>query len=73
MKAKIAKYGLTAAQLGFSFGSKATKKFSTTSKDASVMYRTLDGKTWSGAARGRKPQWVIDALAGDDIEKYRVK
>lgn len=74
MKAKIAKYGLTAAQLGFSSGTKAAKKSSSASKDGTVMYRTPDGKTWSGAARGRKPQWVIDAqAAGDDIERYRVK
>ena len=72
VKAKIAKYGLTTAQLGFSYSSKTTKKTST-SKDAVAMYRKGD-LTWSGAKQGRKPNWVLEAqAAGEDIEKYRVK
>lgn len=74
MKAKIAKYGLTAAQLGFasSSSSKPAKK-AATHKEAVIMYQKGD-LTWSGAARGRKPQWVKEAQeAGEDIEKYRVK
>lgn len=27
------------------------------------MYRKSDTETWSGAARGRKPKWVVDAQA----------
>ncbi|VWD46298.1 histone family protein nucleoid-structuring protein H-NS [Burkholderia lata] len=71
MKAKIAKYGLTAAQLGFSSSSKPAKK-TTGSKEAVVMYRNGD-LTWSGVKQGRKPKWVVEAqAAGEDIEKYRV-
>jgi DNA-binding protein H-NS len=74
VKAKIAKYGLTADQVGFaSTGKKAAKK-SSSNKEATVMYRKSDTETWSGAARGRKPKWVVEAqAAGVDIEKYRVK
>jgi DNA-binding protein H-NS len=66
IKAKIAEYGLTATQLGLrASGRRAGKK-------AHVMYRKGD-LTWSGAMRGRRPQWVVEALAaGEDIEKYRV-
>lgn len=75
MKAKIEKYDLTADQLGFSSTPKRTtvKKASTSTKEAVVMYKNGD-LTWSGAARGRKPKWVMEAqAAGEDIEKYRVK
>lgn len=72
MKAKIAKYGLTAAQLGFAPASKPAKKAAAT-KEAVIMYRNGD-LTWSGAKQGRKPKWVLEAqAAGEDIEKYRVK
>lgn len=72
--AKIDKYGLTAEQLGFATTpKKTTKKAAAGKTTAEVKYKKGD-LTWSGAARGRKPQWVKDALeAGDDIEKYRVK
>ncbi|MYM40166.1 H-NS histone family protein [Duganella qianjiadongensis] len=74
MKAKIEKYSLTADQLGFGAATKkAPKKASSSSKEAVVMYKKGD-LTWSGAARGRKPKWVMEAqAAGEDIEKYRVK
>lgn len=75
MKAKIEKYGLTADQLGFSSAPKraTAKKASTSTKEAVVMYKNGD-LTWSGAARGRKPKWVMTAqAAGEDLEKYRVK
>lgn len=74
MKTNIEKYGLTADQLGFgSTPTKITKKSSTSTKEAVVMYKNGD-LTWSGAARGRKPKWVMTAqAAGEDLEKYRVK
>ena len=72
MKAKISKYGLTAAQLGFTTAAKPAKKAAASKAPAAVMYQKGD-LTWSGAARGRKPKWVIEAqAAGEDIEKYRV-
>ena len=74
MKAKIEKYGLTADQLGFTSAPKKTvKKASSSTKEAVVMYQNGD-LTWSGAARGRKPKWIMAAqAAGEDLEKYRVK
>lgn len=73
MKSKIKQYGLTAEQLGLGAESRKTAKKSTAGKEANVMYRN-GGKIWSGATRGRKPQWVLDVqAAGEDIEKYRVK
>lgn len=75
IKAKIEKYGLTADQLGFSAAPKKTvKKASSSTKEAVVMYKNKEGLTWSGAARGRKPKWVMVAqAANEDLEKYRVK
>lgn len=74
MKAKIEKYDLTADQLGFSSTpKKTTVKKASSNKEVVVMYKNGD-LTWSGAARGRKPKWVMEAqAAGDDLEKYRVK
>ncbi len=67
IKSKIQQYGLTAAQLGLAGSAKSEKA------KAEVLYRK-DDLTWSGAARGRKPQWVLDVLAaGENIENYRVK
>lgn len=66
VKSKIQQYGLTAAQLGLTAAKSEKPK-------AEAMYRKGD-LTWSGAARGRKPQWVLDALAaGEDMEHYRIK
>ena len=73
MKAKIIKYGLTAAQLGLATSSTSTKKAAASKGTATVMYRKGD-LTWSGAKQGRKPKWVIEAQeAGEEIEQYRVK
>lgn len=75
IKRKIELYGLTAADLGFaraagpgsSRGGKAAKPAAT------IKYRGPNGETWSGG-RGRKPQWVADALAqGRSLEDFAVK
>ncbi|MFC0168761.1 H-NS family nucleoid-associated regulatory protein [Pseudoduganella danionis] len=72
IKKKISEYDLTAEQLGFASTSKKTTK-KATAKDSTVMYKNGD-LTWSGATRGRKPDWVKEILeAGGDIEEYRVK
>lgn len=72
IKAKIAEYGLTAEQLGLATTSKKGIK-KAAAKETTVMYKNGD-LTWSGAARGRKPDWVKQIQdAGGDIEKYRVK
>lgn len=72
IKAKIAEYGLTAEQLGLASAHKKGAK-KAAAKETTVMYKNGD-QTWSGAARGRKPDWVKEIIdAGGDIEKYRVK
>jgi DNA-binding protein H-NS len=54
------------------FSVKVSVKWGELQAPAAVMYQKGD-LTWSGAARGRKPKWVIEAqAAGEDIEKYRV-
>ena len=68
VKPKIAKYGLTPAQLGFAAPAPSLEgKKAAASNTSAVKYRK-DDNTWSG--RGRKPKWAQDL--GDDLEKYRV-
>lgn len=70
VKSKIAQYKLTAEQLGFATAPKKGKKGA--AKESTVMYKKGE-LTWSGAARGRKPAWVVEAqAAGEDLEQYRV-
>ena len=74
IKRKIGLYGLTAADLGFA---RATGPVSSRPKKAAarseVKYRGPNGETWSGG-RGRKPQWVTQALQqGRKLEEFAVK
>ncbi len=67
----IAVYGLTAADLGLA-GAKTPKAPKAAAKKrgrkpgkagaAVVKYRNEAGQTWAG--RGKRPQWLRDALAG---------
>jgi DNA-binding protein H-NS len=68
VKAQIKVFGLTAAELGLvGAGRKSTKSVGRT-----VKYSDGKGNTWSGG-RGRKPQWVKDALAaGKDMSQFAV-
>jgi DNA-binding protein H-NS len=77
IKAKMKAYGLTAQDLGLatansSAGQRAARR--STAKSASpAKYRGPNGETWSGG-RGRKPQWVVDALAkGKKLEDFEVR
>lgn len=73
IKKKISEYGLTAEQLGFVTATRKGKGNKGATKESTVMYKKGD-QTWSGATRGRKPDWVKEILeAGGDIEEYRVK
>ena len=77
VKRKIELYGLTAADLGFTKasgpGNSRTKSSSKSSSKAAIKYRGPNGETWSGG-RGRKPQWVTQALQqGRDLEEFAVK
>lgn len=62
IKARMAEYGITSKDLGV-IKNKTKKQSGHASGTAGpvVRYRSEDGKTWSG--RGRKPKWVIEALA----------
>lgn len=57
IKARMAEYGITSKDLGV-IKNKIKKQPGTTSP---ARYRNKEGQTWSG--RGRKPKWVIEALA----------
>ncbi len=57
IKARMAEYGITSKDLGI-IKNKTRKQPGTTSP---ARYRNKEGQTWSG--RGRKPKWVIEALA----------
>lgn len=73
VKGKIKQYGLTAEQLGFATATRKGKGNKGAAKESTVMYKKGD-QTWSGATRGRKPDWVKEILdTGGDIEQYRVK
>ena len=74
IKQKIANYGLTAEDLGLSGGRGRVAKAPRASKPsaAAVKYRGPNGETWGGG-RGRKPQWVVNALAqGKSLDEFRV-
>jgi DNA-binding protein H-NS len=72
LKGKIEAYGLTAQDLGLAGGPKR-RKAPTSKAPAAVKYRGPDGQTWSGG-RGRKPRWVVDALAqGKKLEDFAAK
>ena len=71
IKRKIALYGLTAADLGFAKSGPGNSR--PKSKQPVVKYRGPNGETWSGG-RGRKPQWVVQALQpGKSLEELAVK
>lgn len=69
IRKKIAEYGLTAADLKLSSrGPKARAAKSI----APAKYRGPNGETWSGG-RGRKPGWVMEALAsGKSISDFEI-
>lgn len=75
MKRKIELYGLTAADLGFARSGPGMAQRARPAKSVKspVKYRGPNGETWSGG-RGRKPQWVAQALKeGRDLEEFAVK
>lgn len=71
IKRKVDLYGLTAADLGFARGGPGNSR--PKSAKSPVKYRGPNGETWSGG-RGRKPQWVAQALKeGRSLEEFAVK
>jgi len=72
IKRKIELYGLTAADLGLAKSAGPGNSRPKSAKSA-VKYRGPNGETWSGG-RGRKPQWVTQALQqGRSLEEFAVK
>jgi DNA-binding protein H-NS len=77
IKEKIRLYGLTAEDLGLAKsgprgpGRRVARSKATAA--AIVKYRGPNGETWGGG-RGRKPQWVTQALElGRTLEEFAVK
>ena len=77
IKAKIKAYGLTAEDLGLNASSpgrqRAPRRSASAKSATPARYRGPNGETWSGG-RGRKPQWVVDALAkGGKLEDFEIR
>lgn len=58
IKSKIAEYGLTAKDLGFSGAEQVKIK---TKAPTPAKYRSPEGQEWSG--RGREPLWLKEAVS----------
>lgn len=78
IRKKIELYGLTASDLGLakSAGGPGAagrgRPAKSAPKPAVVKYRGPNGETWSGG-RGRKPQWVVNALKqGRSLDEFAV-
>jgi DNA-binding protein H-NS len=68
IREQIAQYGLTAADLGLVAAKPRTRK----RKIVVAKYRDEAGNTWVG--RGKRPQWVRDALAsGKTLQDLELK
>ena len=68
IKEKMKAYGLSAQDLGLTGGGARRKS----KMPSAAKYRGPNGQTWSGG-RGRKPQWVTDALkSGKKIEDFAI-
>lgn len=68
IKTKMREMGITVDDLGDG-KSKSSGKAKT---KAEPKFRGPNGETWSGGP-GRKPQWVVDAVAaGKNIEDFRI-
>ena len=73
IRGKMKSYGLSAQDLGFGGGGGgAAKRKSGPRTKGTVKYRGPNGESWGGG-RGRKPQWVVNALkSGKKIEDFAV-
>ncbi|WP_213956362.1 MULTISPECIES: H-NS family nucleoid-associated regulatory protein [unclassified Variovorax] len=72
IRAKIAEYGLSAADLKLVTRGAAGKRSGAAPAKAAVKYRGPNGEGWSGG-RGRKPRWVTEALAaGKSLSDFEI-
>ncbi len=70
VRRKIAEYGISASELKLT-GRVAGRRQAAPVK-AAAKYRGPSGETWSGG-RGRKPRWVVDALAsGKSLSDFEI-
>ncbi|BEP57054.1 MULTISPECIES: H-NS family nucleoid-associated regulatory protein [unclassified Variovorax] len=68
VREKIVEYGITATELKLI----ATKGRKVTHVAILPKYRNGNGETWAGG-RGRRPKWVVDALAaGKSLSDFEV-
>ena len=73
IRKKIDLYGLTAADLGFAKSGPGVAARASKPAKAAAKYRGPNGESWSGG-RGRKPQWVTQALKeGKSLEDFAGK
>jgi DNA-binding protein H-NS len=73
IRRKIEVYGLTAADLGLAKNAGGPGNSRPKAAKSPAKYRGPNGETWSGG-RGRKPQWVVQALKdGRSLEDFAVK
>lgn len=81
IRTKIAEYGISAKELGFAEGrgkgrkaGKAKVNTPVIEAVAGTVYQGPNGETWTGGTRGRKPQWLVQALAdGATLEQLAQK
>jgi DNA-binding protein H-NS len=73
VRAKIAEYGLSAADLKLAVrGATGKRGASAAAPKAAAKYRGPNGEGWSGG-RGRKPRWVTEALAaGKSLSDFEI-
>lgn len=72
IKAKMAEFGVTLADLGGRSGTTSTSSGRRSSANKVYKFRGPDGELWTGG-RGRKPQWVIAALAaGKSLSDFAI-
>lgn len=76
IKAKIAEHGLSAADLGLAGGARRRgaepKPAAAPTGKVAPKYRGPAGELWTG--RGRKPAWVVKALAaGKALTEYEIR
>jgi DNA-binding protein H-NS len=72
IRAKIAEYGLSAADLKLATRGATGKRSGASPAKAAVKYRGPNGEGWSGG-RGRKPRWVTEALAaGKSLSDFEI-
>jgi DNA-binding protein H-NS len=73
VKEKIRQYGLTAEDLGLARAAGPGRSARSKSAGGVVKYRGPNGETWGGG-RGRKPQWVTQALKeGKSLDEFAVR